>query len=396
MCRAPGGAGGGRRRLSAVSNFPGDVQSREQRKFRSGPAAEPLPTSCPPRQGRGKEAQRCPPPAPPARLGTMGSRRKKFGVRGRGGGPSRALSFCLGTSSPRRLRETGWDEGGGGGLRLTSHPSKRRKCGGDAQRRGVPLGAAGGARRTGWQRRAVPSRLSGRLLLLLRGGGVSCGGGARRSRGQPEPGRRGVGAAPSATQRPRPGAHGDAGGEGAAGTSPRPPTLPTERVGRAPPYPPRTPQPPRGEERGGGKQQLPSLQLSDHHAPGAAPSSLSAATRCSQRLHLIAVSRGGDAASLQGSSRAELTATRLSQQTVQGSGKTRSPALQMSQQCLPNRVSPLRAQSCSFPSPDLPAGSGHSHASFRDNHALCQHSTLHLLGESSSARAATEHRHQQT
>lgn len=245
--------GGGRRRLSAVSNFPGDVQSREQRKFRSGPAAEPLPTSCPPRQGRGKEAQRCPPPAPPARLGTMGSRRKKFGVRGRGGGPSRALSFCLGTSSPRRLRETGWDEGGGGGLRLTSHPSKRRKCGGDAQRRGVPLGAAGGARRTGWQRRAVPSRLSGRLLLLLRGGGVSCGGGARRSRGQPEPGRRGVGAAPSATQRPRPGAHGEAGGEGAAGTSPRPPTLPTERVGRAPPYPPRTPQPPGGEERGGGE-----------------------------------------------------------------------------------------------------------------------------------------------
>lgn len=144
--------GGGRRRLSAVSNFPGDVQSREQRKFRSGPAAEPLPTSCPPRQGRGKEAQRCPPPAPPARLGTMGSRRKKFGVRGRGGGPSPALSFCLGTSSPRRLRETGWDEGGGGGFASRRTPANgesaavtRSGAGSRSEPRAVRGGRAGSA-----------------------------------------------------------------------------------------------------------------------------------------------------------------------------------------------------------------------------------------------------------
>lgn len=58
---------------------------------------------------------------------------------------------------------------------------------------------------------------------------MSRGGGVRRSRGQPEPGRRGDGAAPSATQRPLPGAHGAAGGAGAAGASPSPVVPPPGR-----------------------------------------------------------------------------------------------------------------------------------------------------------------------
>lgn len=236
---------------------------------------------------------------------------------------------------------------------------------------------------------AAPCRLFSALrpaaCCLLRGGGLSCGGGARRSRGQPEPGRRGVGAAPSATQRPRPGAHGDAGERARRARPLGRPRFVRNGWDDLPSLPP-TPD----TAALGGEQQLPSLQLSDHHAPGAAPSSLSPATltafrasaphpRCSERGH--------------GKSPGKLTSRTRCHRVITANGagfwkKTRYPALEMSQRCLPNLISPLQAH---FSSPDLPAGSSHYHTSFRDNHALCQHSALHLLGESNSARAATEH-----
>lgn len=56
--------------------------------------------------------------------------------------------------------------GDGGGFSPRSAPApagNRGKCGGGAGRRGVPLGAAGGARQAGWRRRADPSRRSGQL-----------------------------------------------------------------------------------------------------------------------------------------------------------------------------------------------------------------------------------------
>lgn len=159
-----------------------------------GPAAEPLPKRCAPRQGREGEAQGCSPPALPAHPGTMGAgspppaapgaertaAAEKFGVRGLGaaGGPSPAFSSCLRTSPP----EAAPGDGGVGGEpplpplppAASRHPRGRRGGGGESA--AAALGGAGSrseppAMRGGRAGGAAPSPFGAPAgcLLLLRG-----------------------------------------------------------------------------------------------------------------------------------------------------------------------------------------------------------------------------------
>lgn len=217
-------------------------------KIQIGAGSRAPPHELPSASGKGKGSAAPSAPGPSCPPGHHGEPQKKVWGPGAGTRPLPGAQLLPGNI----LAPAAPGDGAGwcGGSRLASHPSKRRKCGGDVRRRGVPLGAAGDARQAGWQRRAVPSLLGAPAGCLLPPARRRT---ELRRRGSAEPGAARAGEAGSrrGSERYPAAAAGRArrcGGEGAAGTSPRPPTLRAERMGR-PPLP--APHPGHRSPRGG-------------------------------------------------------------------------------------------------------------------------------------------------
>lgn len=172
-----------------MCNFPGDVGSRDP-SIRSGAGSRAPPQALRPASGKGMGSAGLPSPGPSCPPGHHGGRvpaapgaertaaAEKFGVRGRRGPLPRAQ--LLPGDIPASAAP-----GDRGALSPRCAPAPAEKCGGGALRRGVPLGAAGGARRAGWRAPRRP------LSALRPAACCSCAARRRsepRRRGSAEPG----------------------------------------------------------------------------------------------------------------------------------------------------------------------------------------------------------------
>lgn len=149
------GLGAVRRQLPTIGSFPRDVRSRDH-QIRSGAGSRAPPRALRPASGKGTGSAGRRAPGPSCPPGLHGGRAKSLGA---GGGPSPALSSCLGTSPPRRLRATGR------GFVPSGQRGKVR------QRRAAARGPARSRRRCAAGGLAAPRRPLSELrplLLLLR------------------------------------------------------------------------------------------------------------------------------------------------------------------------------------------------------------------------------------